>query len=84
MHRKHTLVDPLDDLLGGRPRLVVAVQVHEHQQHVGEIDHQADSHGDQQVQDQIGVFRLQFHGMGIIPLPYTTTHITYSRGPCGG
>ena len=63
MHRKHALVGPLHDPLVGRPGLVVAVQVHEHQQHVGEIDHQADRHGDQQIQNQIGVFGLQFHGM---------------------
>lgn len=65
VHRKYALVGPLDDSLVGRAGLAVAVQVHEHQQHVGEIDHQADRHGNQQVEHQIGVFRLQFHGMKV-------------------
>ena len=84
MHREHTFVGPLHDPFAGRPGLVVAVQVHEHQQHVGEIDHQADRHGDQQIQNQIGVFGLQFHGDAVIRPPYTTMRKAYSRGPCGG
>ena len=84
MHREHTFVSPLHDPFAGRPGLVVAVQVHEHQQHVGEIDHQADRHGDQQIQNQIGVFGLQFHGVAVIRPPYTTMRKAYSRGPCGG
>ena len=84
MHRKHTFVGPLHDPFADRPGLVVAVQVHEHQQHVGEIDHQADRHGDQQIQNQIGVFGLQFHGDAVIRPPYTTMRKAYSRGPCGG
>ena len=84
MHCEHAFVRPLHDPLVGRAGLAVAVQVHEHQQHVGEIDHQADRHGNQQVQDQIGVFGLQFHGMAVIRPPYTTTRTACSRGPCGG
>ena len=61
MHRKHAFVSPLHDTFFGGAGLVVAVHVHEHQQHIGEVDHQTDRHGDQQVQDQIGVFGLQFH-----------------------
>ena len=64
MHRKHAFVSPLHDTFFGGAGLVVAVHVHEHQQHIGEVDHQTDRHGDQQVQDQIGVFGLQFHAMG--------------------
>ena len=82
--RKHALVGPFDGSLVGRAGLAVAVQVHEHQQHVGEIDHQADRHGDQQIQNQIGVFGLQFHGDAVIRPPYTTMRKAYSRGPCGG
>ena len=61
MHRKHAFVSPLHDTFFGGAGLVVAVHVHEHQQHIREVDHQTDRHGDQQVQDQIGVFGLQFH-----------------------
>ena len=48
--------------LSGRGGLsALAVQIHEQKQHVGEIHHQADRHGDQQVQHHFGIFRLQFH-----------------------
>jgi len=62
MHRKDALVAPFDRPFAGRTGLRVSVQVHEHQQYVGEVDHQADSHGNHQVEYQVGIFRLQFHG----------------------
>ena len=45
------------------------VEIDEQQQYVGEIDHQADRHGDQQVQYHIGVFRLEFHRRLFFVLP---------------
>ena len=62
MHEKRTRVAPFGDLLAGGTRRRLAALLDEQQEQVREIDHQADRHGNQQVEHQIGVFRLQFIG----------------------
>jgi hypothetical protein len=45
----------------GRTRLSVALLIDDQQQHVGEIDDQTDGQRHQQIENQVGIFRLQPH-----------------------
>ena len=61
MHRQKPFVAAFEDLLVRRAGLALVGHVDEHQQHVGEVHHQTDHHGDHQVQHKVGIFRLELH-----------------------
>ena len=56
-----------DDARPRRPRLSFALLLDDQQQHIGKVDHQADGQRNQQVEHQVGIFRLQVHRISLRP-----------------
>lgn len=64
---QHPFLAACDDARPRRPRLSFALLLDDQQQHIGKVDHQADGQRNQQVEHQVGIFRLQVHRISLRP-----------------